>query len=191
MGLFGLFSGNSFEKALDKLDKGIHEPNWNLIVKHGSELGVENGNMAIGAASTLTLARCINEFTTHYVRTQLTFHPKWATEGNFKDMSLPLCATICLHFRTMHRSEYPIERQHRLLAMTFGTQADGPPFKSLIQDMFKNAPLESLADHYPRETSDALSVLQNMHEEYSVRSSHEFSHEHFAGFLSKLRINYL
>ena len=192
MGLFGLFrGGNAFEKSLEDIDKKIHEPNWNLVVKHGRELGIESGNMAIGAASALTLGRCINEFSTHYVRTQLTIHPKWTTEGNFKDMCLPLCATICLHFRTMCRSELPSRKQFELMSMVFREIEEGPSFKSLIEDMFKNAPLQSLAEHYPRQTRDALVVLERMHEEYAMKSSHEFSHEHFSEFIDVLKVTWI
>ena len=147
MAPFGLFGGDPLERALKDIDKKMHEPNWELTVKHAKELGVENGDMAVGAASTLTLGRCINEFSTLYVRTKLTLHPKWTTEGNFKDMSMPLCVSIAIHFRTMYRSEYPTDRQNTLLRMALDTQDGGPSFKSLIENMFKNAPLESLADH--------------------------------------------
>ena len=191
MALFGLFGGDPLERALKDIDKKMHEPNWQLVVKHAKDLGVENGDMAVGAASTLTLGRCINEFSTHYVRTKLTLHPKWTTEGNFKDMAMPLCVSIAIHFRTMYRSEYPISRRNAILRMALDTQDGGPSFKSLIENMFKNAPLESLADYYPSETNEALDVLATMHKGYSLRSAHEFPHENFSSFIQDIKISYL
>jgi DNA-binding XRE family transcriptional regulator len=191
MALFGLFGGDPLERALKDIEKKIYEPNWELVVKNAQYLGVENGDMATGSTSAMTMARCINEFSTHYVRTKLTLHPKWTTEGNFKDMSMPLCVSIAMHFRVMFRSTYPLHRRNEVLSMTFGTIKDGPSFKSLIEDMFKNAPLESLADHYPRETNEALDVLETMHKGYSLRSAHEFPHEHFSSFIQTLKNSYL
>jgi hypothetical protein len=191
MALFGLFGGDPLERALKDIDKKMYEPNWELVVKHARELGIENGDMAVGAASTLTLGRCINEFSTHYVRTKLTLHPRWTTEGNFKTMSTPLCVSVAMHYRTMYRSEYPTGRRYALLQMVLDAQDEGPSFKSLIEDMFKNAPLESLADHYPSETNEALDVLATMHKGYSLRSAHEFPHEHFSPFIEDLKMKYL
>jgi len=191
MALFGLLGGDPLEKALKDIDKKIHAQSVEMVFKNLNELGVENGDMAVGAASTMTLGRCINEFSTHYVRTKLTIHPKWTTEGNFKDMSMPLCISAALHFRTMYRSEYPENRKNSLLRAILNTQENTPSFKSLIEDMFKNAPLESLGDHYPSETNEALDVLVTMHKGYSLRSGYDFPHETFASFIQDLKVLYV
>ena len=75
--------------------------------------------------------------------------------------------------------------------MALDTQDGGPSFKSLIENMFKNAPLESLADYYPSETNEALDVLATMHKGYSLRSAHEFPHENFSSFIQDIKISYL
>jgi hypothetical protein len=190
MGLFDFLGGNSLEKSLKKFEK-LHDGNWDYIVKNGQSLGVTNGNMAVGAASAMTLGMCINQFATHYVRTQLSIHPKWTTEGNFRDMAPSLCMCISIHFRTMFRSEYPIKQRNMILGYILGENKDGPSFRSLIEDMFKNAPLESLSHHYPNETLGSLEILKSMHEDLSLKSSHEFSHQNFEQFIDNLKTSYL
>jgi hypothetical protein len=57
--------------------------------------------------------------------------------------------------------------------------------------MFKNASLESLSSHYPNETLGSLEILKSMHEDLSIKSSHEFPHKNFAGFIENLKRSYI
>ncbi len=184
------FGGNSIEKRLMQIEENIFEPNLEVVVKRAEVLAIENGNMAFGAASTLTLGQCINEFATHYVRTKLTLHPKRITERNFKDKSIPLSTATAVYFRYMYESEYPLNRCIIILKMMLNTPEGGSSFETLIEDISKIAPLESLINNYPLETNEALDSLVTMYKFHSLRSSHELHHEHFSSLMLDLKINY-
>ena len=192
MGFFDFLTQSNLERGLNQFKK-LEDQNWDLITKHGREMGITSGDQAQGAVSALTMGNCINQYLTHYVRTQLDIHPKWTTQGNFDEMSVPLIAVISSSFRSYFRSTLSEKDKIGFLGLMFQAKQESEERTAvkacvdLIEDMFKSAPFQLLAIAYQPECNRGLDFLCEEHRIFSLKSSHEFPHENFEAFIQNLK----
>ena len=191
MGLMTLVTGKDrLTRQLEKLDKGLNDKFYAMAAQNASAFNLNSGEQIVAASSAMSFAAAINQFTTHYVRSQLDLHPKWTTEGNFKDEAHALVAFSAMHFRAMWRSNLEFEKKLGFVGMIMSAPEDAPDFMKLMSDMFKCIELERLAQFYPNETQYALGLIEQMHQDMHLKSVHDFPHEEYVNFLRMVSSTY-
>ncbi len=185
MGLMTLLTGKDrLTRQLEKLEKGINDNFFAIVSKNASGFNLSKGEHVVAASSGMSFAAAVNQFVTHYVRSQLDLHPKWTTEGNFRDEAQALVAFSAMHFRILWRSSLEFEKKVGFVGFVMATPDDAPDFTRLMMDMFKCIELERLAKVYPKETKYALEMMVKMHEDIYLKSVHDFPHEEYSSFLT-------
>jgi hypothetical protein len=156
MGLMTMLTGKPrFQRQLEARHEKLLERSMSTTTRlFELGLGVEKSNFPLVSTSTMIGVE-INQYVTHYVRSKLTLHPKWTTEGNFEDEGklivshlLPLLAML----KTCDPSNI------NWIPMVF-TETDDKT-EDLILNMFKNCPLYGLMRLYPDETINGLKRLK-------------------------------
>lgn len=191
MGLLTLLTGKDrITRQLEKLDKEMGDKYFEIAAKHASELNLHGGEQVAAAAAGMSLGSVINQFATHCVRTKLDYHPKWTTEGNFKNEAHALVSYSAINFRVLFRSSLDNSEKAKFVHFTTSANEESPALDALIMNMFKCADLERLLKSYPQETSQALGIMASMHRDLALRPGHEFPHEEYAKFLQQLLSHY-
>ena len=187
MGLLTLLTGkDQITRQLEKLDKEMGDKYFEITAKHATELNLHGGEQVAAAAAGMTLGTIISQFATHYVRSKLDYHPKWATEGNFRDEAHALVLFSAVNFRVLFRSSLDNSEKAKFVHLMTSANEESPELDDLMKNMFRCVDLERLLKSYPKETSEALGIMASMHKEYALKSVHEFSHEEYTKFLQQL-----
>ena len=191
MGLLTLLTGkDKITRQLEKLDAELGAKFFTIAANNATEFNLHNGEEVAAASAGMSYGAAVNQFITHYVRTKLDLHPKWTTEGNFKDEAHALLSYSSINFRILWRSNLEPEQKIQCVKLVTTAHEGAPDFEGLIMNMFKCAELERLVKFYPSETAEGLGIMVAMHKDLSLKSSHEFPHDTYSEFLRNLGMSY-
>lgn len=189
MGLMTMLTGkNRLQRQMEKLESTKGEQYHKLVLRHHKDLGLESPEEALAAVSLLCVCDGINMFLTHHLRTQLTIHPKWTSQGNFDDEGPALVAWIRPHLMILNDNNLSFDKRLPLFGIAMGGSMNKPEFNDLIQDMFKTADFKRMGERYPQETKRGINVMVAMYRSLCIQSSIDGNPDQLLRFFQELRI---
>ncbi len=176
MGLMTAITGKSrFERKLEKRQKLVYEKAVTIsstIVKEGW-VNIQDAKDYANLISALGSAYDINQFSTHYVRAQLDYHPKWTTDSNYESESQIIVPHLLAGFNVIKEHIDSPESAAKLMILIFHEHIGLHETEEYIKNMFKTCPLFGLFRVYEDLTSDSLRLLKALLRYLSSRSNIE------------------
>ena len=189
MGLMTLLTGkNRFQRQLEKLENTKGKENHDLVLKFHKELNLQTPEEIVSATSLLCVCSAINMFLTHHLRTKLSLHPKWTTQGNFDEEGPALVAWLRPHLMVFNSNELAFEKRLPIIGLIMDASDGGPELRGLIENMFKNADLKRMGDAFPEETKQGINVMTALYKSFCVQSSIDSDPDGLLEFFRELRL---
>ena len=186
MGLMTFMTGkNRLQRQMAAMDKKLDSQFMPMLINAKEDLGIDSGEELNIWLVSLKVGYIINQYVTHWLRTQLDYHPKWTTEGNYNDERIKLVSLFTgqLHaIKTLSSPSSLIIMQRANIVLE--GDPNGPSCDSLVRDMFKVVPIKVLFNEpqYRSIAVKGLDCLINDCEALSIRSSHQ----HDMGFIKEI-----
>ena len=189
MGLMTMLTGkNRFQRQLEKLENTKGKENHDLVLKFHKELNLQTPEEIVSATSLLCVCSAINMFLTHHLRTKLSLHPKWTTQGNFDEEGPALVAWLRPHLMVFNSNELAFEKRLPIIGLIMDASDGGPELRGLIENMFKNADLIRMGDAFPEETKQGINVMTALYKSFCVQSSIDSDPDGLLEFFRELRL---
>jgi hypothetical protein len=187
MNIMGLMTMLTGKPRIQRQLESRHEKLFDLSVPIATHLysndQISKEDIMPFAISSM-IASEINQYVTHYVRTQLTFHPKWTTEANFTEMGQTIVAHLAMLFSMLKSCDFD---SAKFIVACMSNPANYKA-EDLIMNMHKCCPLITLMDAYPSETYAGLNRLLADLQYFIKLSSIDHDYDYIESLMMQVKV---